>query len=132
MLSRVLECFRKSWNTFVQGCNAFDSVGIYLYRVEMLSSRLECILEGWNAFDRVGIPLYRVAMLSTGLECSRQSWNASDRVGTLSAELEYLCTGLPCFRQSWNTFVQGCKAIDRVGIPLYRVGMVSSRLQCIL
>jgi hypothetical protein len=71
-------------------------------------------------------------MLSIGLECYRHSWNAFDSVGTLSTELEYLCTMLGCFRQSWNTFVQGCKAYDRVGIPLYRIGMVSSRLECFL
>jgi hypothetical protein len=40
----------------------------------------------------------------------------------LSTELEYLCTGLECFRQS-------CNAIDRVGIPLYRVGMLSTELE---
>jgi hypothetical protein len=40
-----------------------------------LCTKLECFLEGWNAFDIVGIPLYRVGMLSTGLECFRQSWN---------------------------------------------------------
>jgi hypothetical protein len=68
MLSRVLECIRKSWNTFVQGCKAFDRVGIPLYRVGMVSSRLECILESWNAFELVG-------MHSRGLECFRQSWN---------------------------------------------------------
>jgi hypothetical protein len=34
----------------------------------MLSSGLECFLEGWNAFVSVGIALYRVGMLSTGLE----------------------------------------------------------------
>jgi hypothetical protein len=77
----------------------------------MHSRGLECLLECWNAFERVGIPLYRVAMLSTWLECSRQSWNASDRVGTLSTEWEYLCTvvgmlskGLECFLKSWNAF----------------------------
>jgi hypothetical protein len=44
----------------------------------MLSRGLECFLEAWNAFDRVGIPLYRagitlyiVEMLSTVLECIR-------------------------------------------------------------
>jgi hypothetical protein len=65
---------------------------------------LDSFLEGWNAFDRVGIHLYRVAMLSTGLECSRQSCNASDRVGTLSTELEYLSTELECFLKDWNGF----------------------------
>jgi hypothetical protein len=53
MLSRGLEYLRQSWNTFVQGWNAFDRVGIALYRVEMLYRVLECFLEGWNAFDRV-------------------------------------------------------------------------------
>jgi hypothetical protein len=74
MLSRGMECFPQSWNNFVHSWNAFDSVGIPLYRVAVLSRGLECFLEGWNAFDRVGIPLYTVGMLST--------------------ELEYLCTGL--------------------------------------
>jgi hypothetical protein len=51
-----LECFRHSWNTFIQGWNAFDRVGIPLYRVGMLSielenfgTELECILQGWSA-----------------------------------------------------------------------------------
>jgi hypothetical protein len=38
-----------------------------MYSVGLLSIGLECFLEGWNAFDRVGIPLYRVGMLSRGL-----------------------------------------------------------------
>jgi hypothetical protein len=63
-----LQCFRSSWNTFVQGCNAFDSVGIPLYSVEILSRGLKCFLEGWNVFEGVGIHLYRVATLSTELE----------------------------------------------------------------
>jgi hypothetical protein len=72
----------------------------------MLSRGLECFLEGWNAFERVGIPLYRVAMLSTeleylctGLECLLEGWNAFFKVGMLSSGLEF-------FRQSWNNFVQ--------------------------
>jgi hypothetical protein len=44
---------------------------------------LKCFLEGWNAFGSVGIPLYTVEMLSTELECCGQSWNAVDRVGML-------------------------------------------------
>jgi hypothetical protein len=36
---------------------------------------LECLLDGWNAFDSVGIPLYRVGMLSTGWECFLQGWD---------------------------------------------------------
>jgi hypothetical protein len=43
--------------------------------LEYLCAGLECILQGWNAFDTDGIPLYRVGMLSRGLECFRQSWN---------------------------------------------------------
>jgi hypothetical protein len=42
-----------------------------------------------------------------------------------STELEYLRTGLVCFRGGWNAF-------DRVGIPLYRVGMISSGLEYFL
>jgi hypothetical protein len=44
--------------------------------LEYLCPGLECFLQGWNAFDRVGIPLYRVGMLSRGLECFRHSWNS--------------------------------------------------------
>jgi hypothetical protein len=43
--------------------------------LEYLSTELECFLDGWNAFDSVGIPLYRVGMLSAGLECCQQSRN---------------------------------------------------------
>jgi hypothetical protein len=43
--------------------------------LEYLCTQLECFLEGWNAFDSVGIPFYRVGLLSRGLECSRQSWS---------------------------------------------------------
>jgi hypothetical protein len=66
-LCTELECFLQVWN-------AFDSVGIPLYRVGMLSidfeyhcTRLKCSLQGWNAFARVGIPLYSVGMLSRRL-----------------------------------------------------------------
>jgi hypothetical protein len=75
--------------------------------MEYLCTGLECFLQCWNAFDRVGIPLYRagirldmVEMLSRGLECFLQGWNAFQMVGTISR-------GLECFRQSWNTFVHG-------------------------
>jgi hypothetical protein len=47
-----------------------STVLVYLY------TELECFLDGWNAFDRVGITLYRVGMLSRRLECSRQSWKS--------------------------------------------------------
>jgi hypothetical protein len=43
----------------------------------------------------------------------------------LSIELEYLCTGLECFLEGWNTFYI-------VGIPLYRVEMLSKGLECFL
>jgi hypothetical protein len=49
MISRWLEYLRQSWNTF-------DSVGIPLYRVGMLSTGLECFLQGWKAFERMGMP----------------------------------------------------------------------------
>jgi hypothetical protein len=47
---------------------------------EYLWKESECFLQGWNAFDRVGIPLYRVEMLYRGLECFLGGWNAFDRV----------------------------------------------------
>jgi hypothetical protein len=37
----------------------------------------------------------------------------------LSLELEYICTEFECFPQGGNAFY-------RVGIPLYRVGMLST------
>jgi hypothetical protein len=40
----------------------------------------------------------------------------------LSTVLKYLCKGLKCFLEGWNTF-------DRVGIPLYRVGTLSTELE---
>jgi hypothetical protein len=43
----------------------------------------------------------------------------------LSTGLEYLCTELEGFLQCWYAF-------DRVGIPLYRVGMLSTGLVCFL
>jgi hypothetical protein len=58
MLSVELECFLECWD-------AFDRVGVPLYRTEMLSRGLEC-------FDRAGIHLYRMGMLSRRLECFRQ------------------------------------------------------------
>jgi hypothetical protein len=42
--------------------------------LEYLCTELQCFLEGWNAFDSVGIHLNRVGMLSRGLECFRQCW----------------------------------------------------------
>jgi hypothetical protein len=63
MLSTGLECFRQSWNSFVQGTNAFYRVAMISTVLEYICTELECFLEGWNAFDRVGIPLYTVGML---------------------------------------------------------------------
>jgi hypothetical protein len=40
-----------------------------------------------------------------------------------SRGLELLCTGLECVLEGWN-------ASDRVGIPFYRVGMLSTGLEC--
>jgi hypothetical protein len=42
--------------------------------LEYLCTELECFLVCWNAFDRVGIPLYRFGMLSRGLECFLEGW----------------------------------------------------------
>jgi hypothetical protein len=87
MLSTELEYLRAWLECFLQCWNAFDRVGIPLYRVGMISSGWEYFLEVWNTFDSDGIPLYRVGMLSTVLECFRQCWNT--------------------FVQSWNTFGHG-------------------------
>jgi hypothetical protein len=77
MLSRVLEFLCTGLKCFLEGWNAFDSVGIPLYRVGMRYRGLECFRQGWNDFDSVGIPLYRVGMLSKG-------------VGMLSTVLVYI------------------------------------------
>jgi hypothetical protein len=61
MLSKGLECF-------LEGSNAFYSVGMLSTGLEYLCTESECYVQGWNSFYRVGIPLYRVGMLSTGLE----------------------------------------------------------------
>jgi hypothetical protein len=80
--------------------------------LEYLCTELECRLECWNAFNRVGIRLYRVEMLSTeweylcteveylftGLKCFLEGWHAFSWTGMLSCVLE-------CFRQGWNTLV---------------------------
>jgi hypothetical protein len=50
-------------------------VGMLSTGLEYLCTELECFLEGWNAFDSVGIPLDRVGVLSRGLECFRQCWH---------------------------------------------------------
>jgi hypothetical protein len=43
----------------------------------------------------------------------------------VSTEMEYLRIELECFLEGWN-------ALDRVGIPLNRVGMLSRELECFL
>jgi hypothetical protein len=68
----------------------------------------------------------------------------------LSTVLVYLYTELECFLEGWSAFdrfgiplyrvgmlstgleafLQGWNAFDRVGIPLYRVGMISTGLEC--
>jgi hypothetical protein len=65
--------------------------------LEYLYTELECFPEGWNAFDRVGIPLYRVGMLSAGSECFRQGWNALYSVGMLSVGLACFLEGWNAF-----------------------------------
>jgi hypothetical protein len=47
MHSTGLECYRQCWN-------AFDSVGIPLYRVAMLSTELEYLCTGWECFLEAG------------------------------------------------------------------------------
>jgi hypothetical protein len=68
-----LKCFQQCWNAFDRVGLPLYRAGIPLYRVGMLSTGLESFLQGWNASNRVGIPLYRVGLLSRGLECIRQS-----------------------------------------------------------
>jgi hypothetical protein len=90
MLSTEMEYPCTRLKCFLEGWNAFNRVGIPLYRVGMLSTGLECFLQGWNAFGRVG-------MLSTEVECFRQCWNAFYRVGMLWTVLEIVL-------QSWKGF----------------------------
>jgi ABC-type glycerol-3-phosphate transport system permease component len=40
-----------------------------------LSTELECFLQGGNAFYSVGIPLYRAGMLYRGVQCFLEGWN---------------------------------------------------------
>jgi hypothetical protein len=42
---------------------------------EYLCTGLECFLQVWNAFDSVGMPLYRVGILPRVLEYFLQCWN---------------------------------------------------------
>jgi hypothetical protein len=93
MLSTEFEYLCTELECFLQGWSAFHSVGIALYRAEMLYRGMECFLDGWNAFDRVGRPLYMVEMLSRGLECFPEGGNVIYRFLMLSG-------GLQCSRQS--------------------------------
>jgi hypothetical protein len=79
--------------------------------LEYLCTELECCLQCWNAFDRVGIPLYRVGMPSRGWECFQQgwntfvqSWNAFDRVEIPLDRVAMLSRGWGCFLKVWNGF----------------------------
>jgi hypothetical protein len=108
MLSTELEYHCTRLKCPLQGGNAFERVGIPLYRVGMLSTGLEYFLQGWNAFEKIG-------MLSRGLECSLKCWNAFYSAGMLS-------TGLECCLQDWI-------AIDRFGISLYKVETNSGGLR---
>jgi hypothetical protein len=67
MISRGVEYLCKEFDCFLG--NAFDRVGIPLYRVGMIFSGLEYFLEIRNSFDSVEIHVYRVGVLNTGLEC---------------------------------------------------------------
>jgi hypothetical protein len=72
--------------------------------LEYPGTELKCFLQGWNAFDRVGIPLYRFGMFSTGLECFLQSWTTFVRSWNAFCRVGMLSTGLECFLQGWNAF----------------------------
>jgi hypothetical protein len=87
MISRWLEYFRHSWNTFDGVGIPLGRAGIPLYRVEMLSKGLKCFLKGCNAF-------YSAGMLSTGLKWCLQDWNAIDRVGISLYTVEMHSGGL--------------------------------------
>jgi hypothetical protein len=82
-------------------------VGMLSTELEYVCTELECFLEDWNAFDTVGIPLYRVGMLSRGLQCFLEGCNAFYRVGIHFYKVGMLSRRLECFRQSWKTFVHG-------------------------
>jgi hypothetical protein len=48
----------------------------------------------------------------------------------LPPEWEYLCTVLKCFLDGWNAFGRVGIPLYRAGRPLYRDGMLSTRLEC--
>jgi hypothetical protein len=50
------------------GLECFYRVGMLFTELDYLCTQLECFPQGWNAFDSVGIHLNRVGMLSAGLE----------------------------------------------------------------
>jgi hypothetical protein len=61
MISRSVEYFRQSWNTWVRSSIAFYRVGMHSTGLEYFRQRWNTFVQGWNAF-------YRVGMLSTELE----------------------------------------------------------------
>jgi hypothetical protein len=67
MLSTGLEYLCTELQCFLEGWNAFDSVGITLYKVGMLCTGFECFLQGWNTFVQGWNAFYSVGMLSRGL-----------------------------------------------------------------
>jgi hypothetical protein len=67
MLSTVLVYLCTELECFLEGWNAFDSVGITLYNVGMLCTGFECFLQGWNTFVQGWNGFYSVGMLSRGL-----------------------------------------------------------------
>jgi hypothetical protein len=67
MLSTVLVYLCTELECFLEGWNAFDSVGITLYKVGMLCTGFECFLQGWNTFVQGWNGFYSVGMLSRGL-----------------------------------------------------------------
>jgi hypothetical protein len=69
MLSRVLECFRHSWNNIVQSWNDF-------YRIGMLSRGLEYFRQGWNAFNIAGMLSTVLEYLCTRLKCILEGGSA--------------------------------------------------------
>jgi hypothetical protein len=67
VLSTVLVYLCIEMESFLEGWNAVDKVGITLYRVGVLSTGWECFLQGCNTFVQGWNAFYRVGMLATGL-----------------------------------------------------------------
>jgi hypothetical protein len=62
-----------------------------------LCTGLECFLEGWNAFDTVGMLSREMECIRQSWNNFVQGWNDFYSVGMLSTVLVYLCTELECF-----------------------------------